>query len=106
MEEVEAGLLEGGIGWLAETILDNLDADKLGEWIRQIGLAADTEKLRAEIERVDGVVAAVKGRAIGNRSLARSLRRLRELLYDADDAIDELDYHRLQHQVQRGGKAF
>lgn len=39
MEEVEAGLLEGGIGWLAETILENLDADKLDDWIRQVGLA-------------------------------------------------------------------
>uniref|UniRef100_A0A0D9ZQW0 AAA+ ATPase domain-containing protein n=1 Tax=Oryza glumipatula TaxID=40148 RepID=A0A0D9ZQW0_9ORYZ len=102
MEEVEAGLLEGGIRWLAETILDNLDADKLDEWIRQIRLAADTEKLRAEIEKVDGVVAAVEGRAIGNRSLARSFRRLRELLYDADDAVDELDYFRLQQQVEGG----
>ncbi|KAF2935922.1 putative disease resistance protein At3g14460 [Oryza sativa Japonica Group] len=102
MEEVEAGWLEGGIRWLAETILDNLDADKLDEWIRQIRLAADTEKLRAEIEKVDGVVAAVKGRAIGNRSLARSLGRLRGLLYDADDAVDELDYFRLQQQVEGG----
>ncbi|XP_052152663.1 disease resistance protein RGA2-like, partial [Oryza glaberrima] len=102
MEEVEAGLLEGGIGWLAETILENLDTDKLDDWIRQVGLAADTEKLRAEIDRVDGVVAAVKGRAIGNRSLARSLGRLRELLYDADDAVDELDYFRLQQQVEGG----
>lgn len=103
MEEVEAGLLEGGIGWLAETILENLDADKLDEWIRQVGLADDTKKLRSEIERADGVVADVKGRAIGNRSLARSLGRLREVLYDADDAVDELDYYRLQQQVQ-GGK--
>uniref|UniRef100_A0A0E0H655 BED-type domain-containing protein n=1 Tax=Oryza nivara TaxID=4536 RepID=A0A0E0H655_ORYNI len=100
MEEVEAGLLEGGIGWLAETILENLDADKLDEWIRQVGLADDTKKLRSEIERADGVVADVKGRAIGNRSLARSLGRLREVLYDADDAVDELDYYRLQQQVQ------
>ncbi|EAZ32034.1 putative disease resistance protein At3g14460 isoform X1 [Oryza sativa Japonica Group] len=100
MEEVEVGLLEGGIGWLVQTILENLDTDKLGEWIRQVGLTDDTEKLRSEIERVEVVTAAVKGRAIGNRSLARSLSRLRELLYDADDAIDELDYYRLQQQVQ------
>uniref|UniRef100_A0A0E0KVF2 BED-type domain-containing protein n=1 Tax=Oryza punctata TaxID=4537 RepID=A0A0E0KVF2_ORYPU len=102
MEEVEAGLLEGGIRWLAETILENLDTDKLDEWIRQVGLADDAEKIRSEIERVEVVVAAVKGRAIGNRSLARSLGRLREVLYDADDAIDELDYFRLQHQVEGG----
>ncbi|KAF0892528.1 hypothetical protein E2562_016829 [Oryza meyeriana var. granulata] len=100
MEEVEATLLEGGIGWLAETILENLDTDMLEAWIRQVGLADDTKKLRSEIERVEGVVAAVKGKAMGNRSLARSLGSLRELLYDADDAVDELDYCRLEQQVQ------
>ncbi|XP_052153153.1 putative disease resistance RPP13-like protein 1 [Oryza glaberrima] len=102
MEEVEAGLLEGGIGWLAETILENLDADKLDDWIRQVGLADDTKKLRSEIERAEAVVAAAKGRAIGNKPLFRSLGRVRELLYDADDAVDELDYFRLQQQVQGG----
>ncbi|XP_052153149.1 uncharacterized protein LOC127771307 isoform X2 [Oryza glaberrima] len=105
MEEVEVGLLEGGIGWLAETILENLDADKLDDWIRQVGLADVTKKLRSEIERVEVVVAEVKGRAIGNRSLARSLGRLRELFYDADDAVDELDYYRLQQQVEGGSDA-
>uniref|UniRef100_A0A0D9W9Q0 BED-type domain-containing protein n=1 Tax=Leersia perrieri TaxID=77586 RepID=A0A0D9W9Q0_9ORYZ len=100
MEEVEANLLEGGIQWLAETILENLDADKLDEWIRQVGLVGDTGKLRPEIERVIGMLAAVKGRAIGNRPLARSLGRVRELLYDTDDVIDDIDYYRLQQQVQ------
>ncbi|XP_052154048.1 uncharacterized protein LOC127772100 isoform X2 [Oryza glaberrima] len=100
MEEVEAGLLEGGIGWLAETILENLDADKLDDWIHQVGLADDTKKLRSEIEMVEAVVAAAKGRAIRNKPLFRSLGRVRELLYDADDAVDELDYFRLQQQVQ------
>ena len=96
-------MLEGGISWLAETILENLaETDKLGAWIRQVGLADDTKKLRSEIERVEAVVADVKGRAIENRSLARSLGRLRELLYDADDAVDELDYFRLHQQVQGG----
>lgn len=106
MEEVEAGLLEGGIGWLAETILENLDADKLDDWIRQVGLADDTEKLRSEIESLEVVAADVKGRAIGNGPLARSLGRLTELLYDADDMVDELDYYRLQQQVQGEGGTY
>uniref|UniRef100_J3M1J2 Disease resistance N-terminal domain-containing protein n=1 Tax=Oryza brachyantha TaxID=4533 RepID=J3M1J2_ORYBR len=105
MEEVEVGLLEGGIRWLGETILENLDTDKLDAWIRQVGLAGDTKKLRSEVERVDAVVADVKGRAVGNRSLARSLGRLRELLYDADDVVDDLDYYRLHQHVQGGGES-
>uniref|UniRef100_A0A0D9W9P6 BED-type domain-containing protein n=1 Tax=Leersia perrieri TaxID=77586 RepID=A0A0D9W9P6_9ORYZ len=100
MEEVEADLLEGRIGWLAETILENLHAHKLDEWICLVGLANDTKKLRSEIERVEAAITTVKGRAIGNRSLTRSLGRLRDLLYDADDVVDELDYFRLEQQVQ------
>jgi hypothetical protein len=104
MEEIEGNLLESSIGWLADTIVENLDNDKFGAWISQVGLADDTEKLRSEVERVEVVVGAVKGRAIANKPLARSLGRLREVLYDADDAVDELEYYRLQHQLQ-GGKA-
>ena len=44
----------------------------------------------SEVERVEMVVAAVKGRANGNRPLTRSLARLKELMYDADDMVDEL----------------
>ena len=55
----------------------------------------------SEVERVEMVVAAVKGRANGNRPLTRSLARLKELMYDADDMVDELDYYR-EHQVQGG----
>ncbi|KAM0914602.1 hypothetical protein ACQ4PT_011395 [Festuca glaucescens] len=51
-------------------------------------------------QRVGMVVSAVKGRAIGNEPLAQFLAILKELLYDADDVVDELDYYRLQQQVQ------
>lgn len=46
------------------------------------------------------VVATVKGRATGNEQLGESLAILKELLYDADDVVDELDYYRLQQQVE------
>ncbi|WVZ87188.1 hypothetical protein U9M48_033869 [Paspalum notatum var. saurae] len=91
---------EAAVLWLAQTILEVLLAGKMEAWIRQIGLADDIEVLKSEIERVEAVVPDVKGRAIGNRPLARSLGRLKELLYDADDMVDELDYYRLQHQVE------
>ncbi|TVU14787.1 hypothetical protein EJB05_38280, partial [Eragrostis curvula] len=106
MEAIENSLVEGAILWLAQTILESLFiSGKLAEWIRQVGLAEAIEKLRTEIERIETVVAAVKGRAAGNKPLARSLARLRELMYDADDLVDELDYFRLQQQVEGGGTA-
>ena len=92
--------MEAAIAWLVQTILATLLMDKMDDWIRQVGLADDVERLQSEVERVDMVVAAVKGRAAGNRPLSRALARLKELLYDADDVVDGLDYYRLQQQVQ------
>ncbi|PUZ48966.1 hypothetical protein GQ55_7G287600 [Panicum hallii var. hallii] len=94
--------VEAAVLWLAQTIMEVLFAGEMEAWIRQVGVADDTERLKSEIERVEAVIAAVKGRAAENRPLARSLGRLKELLYDADDMVDELDYYRLQHQVQGG----
>ncbi|TVU14791.1 hypothetical protein EJB05_38284, partial [Eragrostis curvula] len=106
MEAIENSMVEGAILWLAQTILESLFiSGKLHEWIRQVGLADAIERLRFEIERIETVVAAVKGRAAGNKPLARSLARLRELMYDADDLVDELDYFRLQQQVEGGSTA-
>jgi hypothetical protein len=61
------------------------------------------EGLKSEITKVHLVVSLIKGRALGNETLAESLVELKELLYDADDAVDELDYWRLM-QLDQGGK--
>uniref|UniRef100_A0A8R7ULB2 BED-type domain-containing protein n=2 Tax=Triticum urartu TaxID=4572 RepID=A0A8R7ULB2_TRIUA len=57
-------------------------------------------KLKAEVEAVEMVVSAVQGRAAGNKPLTRSLARLKELLYDADDVVDELDGYRLKQELE------
>nr|UBY07138.1 NBS-LRR disease resistance protein [Dasypyrum villosum] len=101
MEAVEATNLEAAIGWLSDTILANLPAGgKLDSWIRQAGLGNDVEKLKSEVEEVEMVVSAVQGRAAGNKPLARSLAAVKELLYDADDVVDELDCYRLQQELE------
>ncbi|KQJ84667.1 putative disease resistance protein RGA4 [Brachypodium distachyon] len=101
MASPEDTSLEPQIGWLAETILGTLQIEKLDTWIRRAELDDVVQKLKSEVERVEMVVAAVRGRATGNKPLSRSLARLKDLLYDADDAVDELDYYRLQQQVER-----
>ncbi|VAI63585.1 unnamed protein product [Triticum turgidum subsp. durum] len=101
MEAVEDTTLEAAIGWLTDTILANLPAGgKLVSWIRQAGLGNDVEELKCEVEAVEMVVSAVQGRAAGNKPLTRSLAHIKELLYEADDAVDELDHYRLQQDLQ------
>ncbi|VAH42356.1 unnamed protein product [Triticum turgidum subsp. durum] len=102
-EAMEDAFLEGAVQWRADTILQTLRMDKLDAWIRGAGLADDIEALKFEIDEVMATVSYVKGRAVGNRRLARSLAALKQKLNDADDAVDELDYYRLQHQVELEG---
>lgn len=100
MEPAGDSSLEAAIAWLVQTILATLLIDKMEEWIQQVGLANEVKRLQSEVERVEMVVAAVKGRAARNRPLSRALARVKELLYDADDVMDELDNYRLQQQVE------
>lgn len=98
-------LMAAAIAWLVRTILATLQIDKLDAWIRRVGLADDVEKLRSEIKRVKMVVSAVKVRGIANEALDESFPLLVERLYEAEDVVDELDYYRLQEQVQGGTPA-
>ncbi|CAO2143680.1 unnamed protein product, partial [Urochloa humidicola] len=93
-------VVDAAIGWLVESILGNFFTERMEAWIRGVGLADDVEELKAAVRSVQMVVAAAKGRKIENEPLLRSLDDLKELLYDADDVMDELDYYRLKLQVQ------
>ncbi|CAN6374721.1 unnamed protein product [Urochloa humidicola] len=93
-------VVDAAIGWLVESILGNFLGGSFEAWIRGVGLAEDVEELKAAVRSVQMVVAAAKGRKIENKPLARSLDDLKELLYDADDVMDELDYYRLKLQVE------
>ncbi|CAN6276961.1 unnamed protein product [Urochloa humidicola] len=95
-------VVDAAIGWLVESILGNLFTDKLEAWTRRAGLSNDVEKLKSAVRYVQMVVAAAKGRKIENEPLAWSLADLRELLYDAEDVMDDLDYYRLKEQVESG----
>ncbi|CAD6271329.1 unnamed protein product [Miscanthus lutarioriparius] len=102
MEVAEATAVESAILWQVQTILEALlPTGELDAWLHGVGLAGAIGELKSEVERMETVVNGVKGRAVGNKPLARSLARVKELMYDADDVVDELDYCRLQHQVER-----
>ncbi|CAM0908518.1 unnamed protein product [Alopecurus aequalis] len=95
MEPAADASLEPAIQWMANSILASPLIHDEASWVREAGLAEEMEALVSEVNRVQLVVSVIKGRAPGNEPLAKSLVRLKELLYDADDAVDELDYYRL-----------
>nr|UBY07380.1 NBS-LRR disease resistance protein [Dasypyrum villosum] len=94
--------MAAAIGWLVQTISATLKIDKLDAWIRQVGLADDIQKLKSEIWRVKIVVSDAKDKGARNELLDEAFALLEERLYEADDVVDELDYYRLQQQVEGG----
>nr|UBY07020.1 NBS-LRR disease resistance protein [Dasypyrum villosum] len=77
--------MDGAIRWLAHSILGTLSTAQLQAWICRERLAHDIQMLETEVGMVDMAVGA-RERLAGDRPLlARSLARLEELLYQADD---------------------
>ncbi|KAG8057911.1 hypothetical protein GUJ93_ZPchr0002g23567 [Zizania palustris] len=93
-------VVDAAIGWMVHTILESFFSPQMQEWIHQAGLVEHVEKLEAEMKSVQILVAAAERGRIDSSSLSDSLHELKELLYDAEDVMDELDYYRLQHHIQ------
>uniref|UniRef100_K3YEF3 Disease resistance N-terminal domain-containing protein n=1 Tax=Setaria italica TaxID=4555 RepID=K3YEF3_SETIT len=92
-------VVDAAIGWLVQSILGNCFTEKLEAWTCTVGLADDVEKLKSAMRYVQMVLDAAKGRKIKSEPLENSLGDLKELLYDAEDVMDELDYYRLQENI-------
>ncbi|KAF0892531.1 hypothetical protein E2562_016831 [Oryza meyeriana var. granulata] len=95
-------VVDAAIGWLVQSILGSFFTAQMEAWTCEIGLVEDVKKLKSEMTTVEMVLAASEGRKIDNKPLAQSVNGLRELLYDAEDVMDELDYYRLQQQIEQG----
>ncbi|XP_047068854.1 disease resistance protein RGA2-like [Lolium rigidum] len=95
-------VVDAAIGWMVQSILGSFFTGQMEAWTREVGLAEDVDKLKFEMRKVEMVLAAAEGRKIDNKPLARSLDDLKELIYDSEDVMDELDYYRIQQQIEQG----
>jgi hypothetical protein len=87
--------------WIAGVITEQVITSKLKEWVSQFsGLGNDIDSLKAQMSFVETVLSMAQGRRIRNNHLTSLLARLHQLLYDADDALDEIEYHRIHQDAQ------
>uniref|UniRef100_A0A0E0G070 Disease resistance N-terminal domain-containing protein n=1 Tax=Oryza nivara TaxID=4536 RepID=A0A0E0G070_ORYNI len=98
-----ATAIEAAIGWVVESILGNFFTGQMQVWTREVGLSEEVEELETEMRSMQMVLAAAESSKIDNRPLSESLDELKELLYDAEDVMDELDYYRLQQHIEGKG---
>ncbi|VAH36715.1 unnamed protein product [Triticum turgidum subsp. durum] len=100
MKGLHGMVVDAAIGWLVQSILGSFFTGQMEVWTREIGIDEDVEKLKFQMRYVEMVLAAAKGRKIDNMPLTQSLDVLRDLLYDSEDVMEELDYYRLEQQIE------
>ncbi|KAJ3708892.1 hypothetical protein LUZ61_012597 [Rhynchospora tenuis] len=92
-------------GWFVQVIFDKLADTALQAWASRVQLREEIELLLTHVNRTSVLLEAARGRReIGNAALAKCLEELERLARDAEDLVDELDFYRLQAQVEGPGK--
>ncbi|CAN6173910.1 unnamed protein product [Urochloa humidicola] len=95
--------------WMVGKALGPASGRLLEAWAASTELGANIEALRTELLYAEGMLNNARGRSHGyghvrvpeiqNPALAELVHKLRELAYRADDVLDELEYFRIQDEL-------
>lgn len=72
----------------------------LEAWGASSMLGSNMEALKMQLLYAQAMLNNVQGREIHNPALGELLDKLRQLAYGADDLLDELDYFRIQDELE------
>ncbi|CAM0902579.1 unnamed protein product [Alopecurus aequalis] len=85
--------------WVVGKALRPLSGGVLEAWGASSMLGSNMEVLKMQLLYAQAMLNNVRGREIHNPALGELLDKLRQLAYGAEDVLDELDYFRIQDEL-------
>ncbi|XP_066357789.1 putative disease resistance protein At3g14460 isoform X3 [Miscanthus floridulus] len=85
--------------WVAHKALASLEDNVLKDWAATINLGPGVTALQLELLSVKAILESTLGKVIHNSALEHCLMMLQDLVYDAEDVVDEMEYFHIQDML-------
>ncbi|KAF0925717.1 hypothetical protein E2562_017278 [Oryza meyeriana var. granulata] len=96
----------GVVGGLVQVVFDKYYGCKLEQWATRAGLQEAYLNLKGELDMARAVLEVLGRRGtLHSKSLCVLVMDLKNTAYDAEDALDDMDYFRLKELVEGPGSA-
>lgn len=87
-------------GWFIQVIFDKYLSYQLRRWAADCGIEHELDRLRVALLRTQSVLHGAELVPALSYSSLPWMRELRDVMYDAEDLLDKLEYNRLHHEVE------
>ncbi|KAF3331344.1 disease resistance protein RGA4 [Carex littledalei] len=91
------------VGWLMSSLVKKAVTVLLEAWAKRIGLGNEFRTLKDQLLQLSALLTSARHLRTSNSFLEELVQNLQQQAYQAENLLDELDYYRLEDQIQQTG---